>query len=160
MKKTHLDFRITGLDPSPFVHLYGLSDSELGRAGIVRLFADAPVGYPDRIGMRDVQPGESVLLCHFEHLTTRSPYRSSHAIFIREFAMHRYDECNSVPDVMRIRMLSVRAYDELDMMLDAELVAGRELERCIERLFSNDAVSYLHAHNAVRGCYSGRIDRG
>ena len=69
MKKTHLDFRITGLDPSPFVHLYGLSDSELGRAGIVRLFADAPVGYPDRIGMRDVQPGESVLLCHFEHLT-------------------------------------------------------------------------------------------
>jgi hypothetical protein len=61
--------------------------------------------------------------------------------------------------VMRRRLLSVRAFDARGMMLDAEVVEGVELEPVIARLFADPAVAYLHAHNARRGCYSGRIDR-
>ena len=70
-----------------------------------------------------------------------------------------YDRTGEVPEVMRSRLLSVRAYDEAGMMLDADVVDGREVEPLIARLFGNPAVAYLHAHNARRGCYSGRIDR-
>ena len=29
----------------------------------------------------------------------------------------------------------------------------------IQRFFANPDVDYIHAHNARRGCYAGRIDR-
>jgi hypothetical protein len=60
---------------------------------------------------------------------------------------------------MRVRLLSLRAYDAAGMMLDADVVEGTEVEPLIERLFANPDVSYIHVHDAKQGCYSGRIDR-
>jgi hypothetical protein len=60
---------------------------------------------------------------------------------------------------MRVRLLSLRAYDAAGMMLDADVAEGADIEKLIARLFANPEVSYIHAHNAKRGCYSGRIDR-
>jgi hypothetical protein len=45
------------------------------------------------------------------------------------------------------------------MMLDADVIDGGGVETVIARLFGDGAVAYIHAHNAKRGCYSGRIDR-
>ena len=41
----------------------------------------------------------------------------------------------------------------------AELAEGEQVEPIIRRLLENPAVAYIHAHNAKRRCYSGRIDR-
>jgi hypothetical protein len=60
---------------------------------------------------------------------------------------------------MRIRLLALRAYAENGMMLDADVAEGTAIEPIITRMFDNPAVSYIHVHNAKRGCYSGRIDR-
>ena len=60
-----MDYRIEGLDPTPFIPLYGLPDLELGAAGVVRMSADSKPGYPDRIELRDADPGQSVLLLNF-----------------------------------------------------------------------------------------------
>jgi hypothetical protein len=152
-------FRITGLAPQQFKQFYGLSDAELASRGILRYTVDSSPGYPDRIEMRDLDVGERALLLHYTHLAAASPYRSSHAIFVREGARERYDRMNEVPDVMRIRPLSLRAFDADHMMRDAGLVDGRDVETLIERFFANPDVAYIHVHNAVRGCYSGRIDR-
>jgi hypothetical protein len=78
---------------------------------------------------------------------------------VREDAENAYDRVDEVPDVMRIRLLSLRAYDAEGMMLDADLVDGKEIETVISRFFVSPHVAYIHAHNAKRGCYSGRIDR-
>ena len=45
------------------------------------------------------------------------------------------------------------------MMIDADVVGGREVETLIQRLFVNPEVRYIHAHNAGRGCFAARIDR-
>jgi hypothetical protein len=55
--------------------------------------------------------------------------------------------------------MSLRAFDKDGMMLDADVVGGKEIETVIERFFANPDVDYIHAHNARRGCYAGRIDR-
>jgi hypothetical protein len=60
---------------------------------------------------------------------------------------------------MRVRLLSLRAYDAEGMMLDADVVEGDKIEPLIAKMFANPDTSYIHAHNAKRGCYSGRIDR-
>ncbi|WP_460448167.1 DUF1203 domain-containing protein [Alsobacter sp. SYSU BS001988] len=154
-----MTFRITGLSAEPFRPLYGLPDAELAARGVLRYAVDAASGYPDRIEMREARPGETVLLLNHVCQPAPSPYRATHAIYVREGAETAYDRTGEVPEVMRSRLLSVRAYDEAGMMLDADVVDGREVEPLIARLFGNPAVAYLHAHNARRGCYSGRIDR-
>lgn len=60
---------------------------------------------------------------------------------------------------MRPRLLSLRAYDAAGMMVDADVVDGHEIEALIARLLGRADSAYIHAHNAKRGCYSGRIDR-
>jgi hypothetical protein len=152
-------FRITGLSSGPFQHLFGLSDDKLAEHGAKRYVADAAPGYPCRIEMRDAEPGETLLLLNNVCQPAETPYRASHAIFIREGATATYDQVDLVPDVMRVRLLSLRAYDAEGMMLDADVVEGGKIEPLISKMFANPDVSYIHAHNAKRGCYAGRIDR-
>jgi hypothetical protein len=93
--------RILGLDPAPFVHLYGLTDAELATRGVIRQRVDEPHSAPDRIELRDAEPGETVLLLNHEYLAVDSPYRGRHAIFVREGARQRFDAVGEVPDAMR-----------------------------------------------------------
>ena len=154
-----MSFRITGLAPEPFRALFSLSDQELTARGINRYVANSKPGFPDRIELRDAEPGEAVLLLNYTHQPANNPYHASHAIFVAEGAQHRYDRVDEVPEVMRIRTLSLRAYDANDLLVDADLVDGRKVEELIGRLFDNSKVSYIQAHYAKHGCYAGRIDR-
>lgn len=152
-------FRITGLSPDLFKHLFGLSDEDLSKQGVRRYLVDKKPGFPDRIELRDAEPGETVLLLNHVCQPADTPYRAAHAIFVREGATDTFDRINLVPDSMRARLLSLRAYGADGMMLDADVVDGHEVEPLIERLFADPAVSYIHVHNAKQGCYHGRVDR-
>jgi hypothetical protein len=152
-------YRITGLSPEPFKHLFGLPSNALAIHGVKRYVADTVPGYPCRIEMRDARPGETLILLNHVCQPADTPYRASHDIFIREGATDKYDEVDQVPAVMRVRLLSLRAYDAEGMMLDADVVEGEKIEPLISKMFANPDVSYIHVHNAKRGCYSGRIDR-
>lgn len=154
-----MTFRITGLDPAPFRPLFGLPEEDLARLGVLRFAVDSAPGFPDRIEMREARPGETVLLLNHECQPAPSPYRARHAIYVREFAETAYDRVAEVPEVMRTRLLSLRGYDARGMILDADVVDGRDIEGLIAGLFADPAIAYIHAHNAKRGCYSGRIDR-
>jgi hypothetical protein len=153
-----MSFRILGLDPAPFVPLYGLPDDELARRGVRRFVVDQP-RLPDRIEVRDAELGESLLLLNYTHQPAETPYRASHAIFVREGATTPYEAIDAVPDALRTRTISLRAFDDGGDMVDAELVDGREIEAAIGRLLSNPAVTYIQAHYALRGCYAARIER-
>lgn len=154
-----MNFRITGLAPDPFRHLFGLPEEALAALGVKRYRVDSQPGFPDRIEMKDAAIGQSVLLLNHLSQPAHSPYRACHAIFIREGATQAFDAVNQVPEVMRIRLLSLRAFSAEGMMLDGDVVEGRVMEAVVERMLANPEVSYLHVHNAKRGCYSGRIDR-
>ena len=154
-----MSFRITGLDPAPFRHLYGLPDETLAQCGVRRCIADTRPGFPDRIELRDAEPGESLLLLNHIHQPNDTPYRASHAIFVREGADRAYDAIDSIPEALRIRTISLRAFDRAHDMVDADLSEGMRLEELITRFLNNPAVAYLQAHYAKRGCYAARIIR-
>ena len=146
-----MSFRIIGLDPAPFRHLYGLPDDELAAQGVGRHVADAKPGFPDRVEIRDAEPGETLLL-NYTHQPAATPYRASHAIFVREGADRAYDATDEVPEPLRLRLISLHAFDGGHQMVDADVVAGQDLEGVIERFLANPVVRYLHAHDAKRGC--------
>ncbi len=154
-----MSFRITGLSPQPFRPLFGLPDEELAARGARRCVADGQAGIPDRVELRDAQPGESVLLLNYTHQPANTPFQASHAIFVLEWAEAPYDRSNEIPQALRGRVLSLRAFDAADFMIAADLVDGREIETLIERMFGNPEVAYIHAHYAKWGCYAARIDR-
>jgi hypothetical protein len=159
LKRPKMSYRVSGLSPEPFRHLFGLPDVDLAAQGVRRYVVDKTPGFPDRIEMRDCEPGETVLLLNHICQTADTPYRASHAIFIREGAQRACDLVDVIPDVMLKRLLSVRAFSKDGMMLDADVVDGHSLEPIIRRFFDDPDIEYLHVHNAKRGCYSGRIDR-
>ncbi len=154
-----MSFRIKGLDPVAFRHLYGLSDAELAAQGVQRHVADAWPGFPDRVELRDAVLGETVLLLNFTHQPAATPYRASHAIFVLEGAETAYDKADDIPEPLLVRPISLRAFDSSHHMVDAELVAGTALGSVIEEVFRNPAVAYLQAHYAKRGCYAALIER-
>ncbi|HYM86786.1 MAG TPA: DUF1203 domain-containing protein, partial [Pseudoxanthomonas sp.] len=108
----------------------------------------------------DAQVGESVLLLSWQHFDVDTPYRAGGPIFVRETVREHTRIRNGVPEQQRSRLLSVRAYDAEGWMLDAEVVEGTLLEALIARFFGNTRIAYLHVHNARRGCYACRVDRG
>lgn len=153
-----MNFRIKGLDPVPFAPLFAMTDDELARRHILRRVADSKPGFPCRISIEDAEPGREVLLLNYEHLPVDSPYRASHAIYVSRDA-RPFDAVGTVPGAMRERLLSLRAFDAKGMMVDADIVEGREVERLIERLLAKGDVQYLHAHFARRGCFAAKIER-
>jgi uncharacterized protein DUF1203 len=154
-----MSFRITGLDPTPFRNLFGLPEQKLAKLNVRRVVADAKPGYPDRVELREAEPGQTLLLLNYLHQPAETPYKSGHAIFVREGAATAYDEVDETPECLRLRPISLRAFDSSGMMVDADLASGRDVDAAIERLLANPAASYIHAHYARRGCYAARIDR-
>ena len=153
-------FTISGLPVEPFQPLFALSDAELAERQIVRMTADKPVGFPCRLLLADAAPGDTLLLLNYEHQPANTPYRSRHAIFVNEGATAPATFVDQVPPVLMVRKaIALRAFDEAGMMLDADVVAGPEVEALIGRLFENTQAAYLHAHYAGRGCFAARIDR-
>jgi len=154
-----MEFQISALKADEFSHLFGLDDESLAKNGARRMKVDLKPGYPCRVTLEDASIGESVLLLNYKHLAVDTPYRSSHAIFVREGVNTCLPIVNRIPEQLRIRLLSIRAFDADGMMVDADVVHGNESEPVIRRLLDDQRVEYLHIHNAKPGCYAARVDR-
>src|SRR5262245_52629497 len=131
-----MSFRITGLPAEKFANLFAMSDAELAAHNAVRRIADAKPGYPCRVSLTDAQPGQEVILTHFEHHAVATPYRASHAIYVRA-GEQTFDAVDTIPEQLRLRLLSVRAFDRSGMLVGADVVDGRELEPVITRLLDD-----------------------
>ena len=153
------NFRIAGLQPARFIKYFGKSDDELSALGARRYVVDEKPGFPDRIEMRDLEIGETAILLNYEHMDLPSPYRASHAIYVREGASLAYDRVDEVPEVMTSRLLSARSFSTDGMMLEAEVLPGTELHDWLLKTFADPAVEFIDVHNAKRGCFSGRVLR-
>ncbi|MDZ4739401.1 MAG: DUF1203 domain-containing protein [Alphaproteobacteria bacterium] len=154
-----MSFRIKGLQAAQFEHLFGLSDDELKAHNAKRYVADSKPGFPCRFTLEDAEPGETLLLAPYRHQTSRTAYASEGPIFIRERRASFAEYLDEIPQQLRSRLISLRAYGDDGMMIDADVVGGKSLQPLIERFLSNERASYLHAHFARRGCYAALVER-
>ncbi|HEX3762290.1 MAG TPA: DUF1203 domain-containing protein [Kofleriaceae bacterium] len=152
-----MSFRITGLPADLFRPLFSLTDPELAARNAVRRIADHKPGFPCRVSLTDAEPGQEVILTHFEHHAVASPYRASHAIYVRE-GEETFEAIDRIPEQLRLRLLSVRGFDARGFLLDADVADGTGLEPLIERLLADPRAAYLHVHYARHGCYAARVE--
>ena len=153
------DFQFVALPVEHFTQLFSMNDAELASVGARRMTVDEQPGFPCRVSLVDAPVGERVILTHFQHHEANSPYQSSGPIFVREMAQIAEPEINKIPRMFDHRLLSIRAYDESALMKSARVLEGRALEENIRNLFTDEAVSYLHIHNAAPGCFNCTVRR-
>lgn len=153
-----MSFRITGLPAQQFSEWFTLSDEELRQRHALRVAVHRKPGFPCRISLTDAEAGDEVLLINYAHLAVDSPYRATHAIYIRA-GETTYDAIDEVPPMLRSRLLSVRAFDAQHMLAAADVVDGSALGAAIEHMFIDARTQYLHVHFAKPGCYAARIER-
>ena len=154
-----MNFQVKALSRDPFEHLFSLSEDELAKHRAVRQRVTKTPGTPCRVSLQDAAPGEEVILLHFVHQPAESPFHASHAIYVRTNAQQAKPAPNEIPNFLRTRLLSVRAFDANGMMLNADVAEGTEVEHLIATSFGLPMVDYLHIHNARQGCYLARVDR-
>jgi hypothetical protein len=154
-----MTYRIRGLLPEPFRHLFGQSDAALAAAGVVRVEADAQPGFPCRITLKDAGPGERLLLLNHAHHDVPTPYRSAYAIYVREGAAPAAEHVDALPPMVERRTLALRGFDRDGMLRAALLTVPGEAQSGLEALFGQPDVATIHAHNAAYGCFLAQIDR-
>lgn len=155
-----MTYRILPLPLSLFQPLFDLQDAELDALGARRMTADAPNSAPCRVSLTDAEPGDRLILLNHRHLDDpASPYRADGPVFVREAAIEAAPVEDSVPEMLRRRLLSIRLYDADAMMTDADVINGDELDLRLRAAFADPRVQEVHIHTARRGCYLARAAR-
>lgn len=154
-----MSFQIHSLPAEDFADMFALSDAELAEQNACRQIVQSKPGTPCRVSMADAEVGEIVILLNYEHQPARSPYKATHAIFVREAAPQAQLAVGEVPEVLRSRVISLRLFDSNHMMIDADVLQGEGLADAITAAFEKDQVSYAHLHNAKPGCFAATVTR-
>lgn len=155
-----MTYKIKGLSPQLFEEYFSKTDDALMALGIHTVIADdSKPGFPCRVSLQDAVPGDRLLLINYEHLPVQSPYRSSHGIYVSEGSRSAVEMINEVPKPLLERMLSIRAFDSNNMMIDADLVDGQQADSLINHFFNQPQVEFLHIHFAKRGCFAAGVSR-
>ena len=147
-------YHIEGLDPAAF------ADSEaLIAAGAIRMTADQPNAFPCRVTLEDVEPGTNVLLLNFVSADVPTPFRASHAIYIREGAAEAPLYVDAVPPFVARRATSLRGFDRAGMIRAATLAAPGEADAGIRSLLDDEEIAHVDIHAAAWGCFLARAER-
>jgi hypothetical protein len=154
-----MSFQISALGHEQFAPLFRLQNDELAHHFAVRRTATTKPGFPCRVSLADADIGDRLILVNYSHQDAASPYRASHAIFVREGVEQARPAVDEVPEPFRFRMLSLRAFDNDGMIVTADLCDGKQLESVLETQLALRTVAYVHIHYAKFGCYAARADR-
>jgi Protein of unknown function (DUF1203) len=154
-----MSFQLVGIPFEPFAALFSLGRGELAEIDAQRVIATEKPGFPCRVSLADAEIGEELLLLPFAHQPASSPYKASGPIFVRKAARSCKLDAGVIPDYVRLRQMSVRAYDAAHLMIDAAFCEGKDAAPTILGMFDNSDVAYIHLHNAKRGCFSCRVNR-
>ncbi|MCP5028473.1 MAG: DUF1203 domain-containing protein [Actinomycetia bacterium] len=133
--------------------------SALRRQDGIRYVADVQPGFPCRRCLRDAEVGEELILVSHDPFTHDTPYRSASPIFLHSSPCTPAVEPDELPSQLTIRQLSVRSFDQDEMMIDAAVIDGSELGDTINMFFESEASVELHVHNATRGCFAASVRR-
>ena len=154
-----MTFVISGLDPLKFAPLFDLDNDALLQRGVIAKLADMKPGYPCRISLEDAELGERVLLLNHESHSTTTPFRSTFAIYVRPSATKSAVYENDLPPVFLNRPIALRIFDKAGMLIGADMGINGELQSKIKTAFDKPGAAYIHAHNAMHGCFAAAITR-
>ncbi len=127
----------------------------------LRRMTAGPPGAPCRHCLRDASPGEAVLLGSYNLPGPMGIYWTPSPIFIHADRCERYDQLDHVAEIVRPRLVSVRAYDAEDMCLYdlGHVSEGDAVDDALARAIADDRTAFVNIHTAKPGCLLCRVER-
>ena len=153
-----MTYRIQGLAPEPFQPLFRMSDEELRERRAVRVTASGS-GEPCRVSLEDAAAGEQLILVNHVSQAAETPFRATHAIYVREAAEAAPAYEDALPPMLDKRNISLRAFGRDGMMVQAVLASAGEGDAAIRSLLQRPEVAEIHAHTQALGCFLAKIER-
>ncbi|KAK0362590.1 hypothetical protein LTR02_004568 [Friedmanniomyces endolithicus] len=121
------------------------------------------VSVPCRRCLHDTVQGQEVILLSYDPFLGDSPYRSRSPIFVHAEDCREYgaapNEDNRMPLQQRSKLLSIRGFDEHNMMVRAELLEDAKALRMCEEMLVGGGCEYIHIHYARYGCFAVKVER-
>ena len=114
--------------------------------------------FPVRCCLRDVDAAADVLLLSVQPPTAPSPYAAASPVYVHRERCRGFAADGSVPEVLRERVLSLRAYTADHMIAGTTVAHGHDLEPALAGLFRDGTAEYVFAHFAGPGCYVCTIE--
>jgi hypothetical protein len=117
--------------------------------------------YPCRHCLREASGKPGMLLLSYQTPEPKSVYGHPTAIFMCASDCDRFNQPDMIPDIVRNRLVSFRAFRSDRMMIyDAsEIAEGNGHDAAVRRIFARDDVAYINAHTARPGCLLCHIER-
>ena len=114
---------------------------------------------PCRVSLSYAKVGEIVLLVNYQHQPKNTPYKSTHAIFVRKDVRQANLVVNEVPNILTTSVLSIRGFDCRHFIKQAVVIEGLKLAETLETIFDCAEISYIHIHFAGAGCFTAKATR-
>jgi hypothetical protein len=118
--------------------------------------ADHPA--PCRHCLTEAEVGTTVLLGSYHFGRPHGVYWTPSPVFLHAEPCGRFEQSDSVPQIVRHRLVSVRVYDADDMCL-YDLCDGTDVERLLDRGLADRRTDYINIHTARPGCFLCRVER-
>jgi hypothetical protein len=113
---------------------------------------------PCRFTLRQMPPGEELILMSYSPFHTEHPYKETGPIFICASGDTGYTDIHRWPPEIDPRQRVFRAYNAAEEIADAE-VGTDDPDSLIARLFSNPLVDCIHVRALTYGCFTFKITR-
>jgi hypothetical protein len=151
-------FRCTAMSTKDAARLRHAATDDFGYA-IQRFDLDRT--YPCRHCLREASGETGMLLLSYQTPEPKSVYGHPTAIFMCAGECERFEQLDTIPDIVRNRLVSFRAFRSDGMMIyDAnEIVEGDGHDAAVRRILAREDVAYINAHTARPGCLLCHIER-
>lgn len=150
---------VRGLDSARFVALFDAPPATLAANLAEWREVATDSGHPCRVTLEEAQVGERVLLINHTSLDKATPFRTSHAIYVREGARQAAAFEDRLPEMFMQRTLGLRGFSADGYLHDGTLAAPGEAHEAIGSLLAQSEVAYVDIHAAAYGCFLARAER-
>ena len=119
-------------------------------------------GAPCRHCLREVPEGQGMILIGHSPFTRPGPFREVGPIFICAEDCARYATPECLPDVVRNRLVQLRAYSATEEILydHSTLLQGTEVEAALPPVFDDPRVAFVHLRSGLNGCFLCQVEAG
>jgi hypothetical protein len=116
---------------------------------------------PCRHCLAESEIGTPLLLSSYHFGRPHGVYWTPSPIFLHAELCERFERADIVPEIVRHRLVSVRAYDADDMCIYdlGDVCDGTDVERLLERALSGRPTDYVNIHTARPGSFLCRVER-
>jgi Protein of unknown function (DUF1203) len=152
------DFRCLPIDPA-IAERFRATGLDDGGNRLRRMAADHPS--PCRVCLRDAAAGEPVLLGSYHLPRPRGIYWTPSPVFVHAAPCAPFVAADTIPEIVRNRLVSVRAYDAEDQCLYdlGHAGDGDGIDAPLARALDDPRTAFVNIHTAKPGCLLCRVER-